>query len=158
MEAFSRSLPVMTGNPSEGMRRLPGTLAGTVPPGRPALAADYTAAQAACRSRLVRRDGRMGTGGAGRVRRRRTQKECAAVLRSRLSPGEPFGQRSGPAGQRPKRLPAGRELLQLVPVLRARHRVTGEADAYAAMQRCWKQAAQLSDPPFEPARIPYGRT
>jgi hypothetical protein len=24
----------MTGNPSEGMRRLPGTLAGTVPPGR----------------------------------------------------------------------------------------------------------------------------
>jgi hypothetical protein len=90
MEAFSRSLPVMTGNPSEGMRRLLGTLAGTVPPGRPALAADHTAAQAACRSRLVRRDGRMDPGGAGRVRRRRTRKECAAVLRSRLSPRRAF--------------------------------------------------------------------
>ena len=33
-----------------------------------------------------------------------------------------------------------------------------EADAYAAMQRCWNHAAQLSDPPFEPVRIPYGRT
>lgn len=33
-----------------------------------------------------------------------------------------------------------------------------EADVYAAMQRCWNRAAQLSDPPFERVRIPYGRT
>ncbi len=31
-----------------------------------------------------------------------------------------------------------------------------EADAYAAMQRCWHAATQLFDPPFEPVRIPYG--
>jgi hypothetical protein len=31
-----------------------------------------------------------------------------------------------------------------------------EATAYAAMQRCWQQASQLFDPPFEPVRIPYG--
>jgi dienelactone hydrolase len=31
-----------------------------------------------------------------------------------------------------------------------------EAGAYAAMQRCWQQASQLFDPPFEPVRIPYG--
>ena len=31
-----------------------------------------------------------------------------------------------------------------------------EAGAYAAVQRCWQQASQLSDPPFEPVRIPYG--
>ncbi len=31
-----------------------------------------------------------------------------------------------------------------------------EADAYAAMQRCWQQASQLFDPPFEPVCIPYG--
>jgi dienelactone hydrolase len=31
-----------------------------------------------------------------------------------------------------------------------------EAAAYAAMQRCWQQASQLFDPPFEPVRIPYG--
>jgi len=31
-----------------------------------------------------------------------------------------------------------------------------EADAYAAMQRCWHLASQLSDPPFEPVRVPYG--
>ena len=30
-----------------------------------------------------------------------------------------------------------------------------EAAAYAAMQRCWQQASQLFDPPFEPVRIPY---
>jgi dienelactone hydrolase len=30
-----------------------------------------------------------------------------------------------------------------------------EASAYAAMQRCWQQASQLFDPPFEPVRIPY---
>jgi hypothetical protein len=30
-----------------------------------------------------------------------------------------------------------------------------EAGAYAAMQRCWQQASQLFDPPFEPVRIPY---
>ena len=33
-----------------------------------------------------------------------------------------------------------------------------EAGAYAAMQRCWQQASQLFDPPFEPVRIPYGRS
>jgi hypothetical protein len=33
-----------------------------------------------------------------------------------------------------------------------------EAAAYAAMQRCWQQASQLFDPPFEPVRIPYGRS
>jgi len=33
-----------------------------------------------------------------------------------------------------------------------------EADAYAAMQRCWQHASQLFDPPFEPVRIPYGRS
>jgi len=32
-----------------------------------------------------------------------------------------------------------------------------EASAYAAVQRCWQQASQLFDPPFEPVRIPYGR-
>ncbi len=31
-----------------------------------------------------------------------------------------------------------------------------EAGAYAAMQRCWQQASQLFDPPFEPVKIPYG--
>jgi hypothetical protein len=31
-----------------------------------------------------------------------------------------------------------------------------EAGAYAAMERCWQGAAQLSDPPFEQVRIPYG--
>jgi hypothetical protein len=31
-----------------------------------------------------------------------------------------------------------------------------EAGAYAAVQRCWQQATQLFDPPFEPVRIPYG--
>jgi Alpha/beta hydrolase family len=31
-----------------------------------------------------------------------------------------------------------------------------EAAAYAVMQRCWQQASQLFDPPFEPVRIPYG--
>jgi Alpha/beta hydrolase family len=31
-----------------------------------------------------------------------------------------------------------------------------EAGAYAAMQRCWQQASQLFDPPFEAVRIPYG--
>ena len=30
-----------------------------------------------------------------------------------------------------------------------------EASAYAAMQRCWQRASQLSDPPFEPVKIPY---
>ena len=30
-----------------------------------------------------------------------------------------------------------------------------EASAYAAMQHCWQQASQLSDPPFEPVKIPY---
>jgi Acetyl xylan esterase (AXE1) len=30
-----------------------------------------------------------------------------------------------------------------------------EAGAYAAMQRCWQQASQLFDPPFEPVKIPY---
>ena len=33
-----------------------------------------------------------------------------------------------------------------------------EASAYAAVQRCWQQASQLFDPPFEPVRIPYGNT
>jgi hypothetical protein len=33
-----------------------------------------------------------------------------------------------------------------------------EAGAYAAMQRCWQRASQLFDPPFEPVRIPYGRS
>jgi dienelactone hydrolase len=33
-----------------------------------------------------------------------------------------------------------------------------EADVYAVMQRCWNQASQLFDPPFERVRIPYGRT
>ncbi|HXP54573.1 MAG TPA: acetylxylan esterase [Streptosporangiaceae bacterium] len=33
-----------------------------------------------------------------------------------------------------------------------------EAAAYAAMQRCWQQASQLSEPPFEPVKIPYGNT
>ncbi len=33
-----------------------------------------------------------------------------------------------------------------------------EAGAYAAVQRCWQQASQLFDPPFEPVRIPYGRS
>ena len=31
-----------------------------------------------------------------------------------------------------------------------------EAGAYAAMERCWQGASQLSDPPFEAVRIPYG--
>lgn len=31
-----------------------------------------------------------------------------------------------------------------------------EAACYASVQRCWQQAAQLFDPPFEPVRIPYG--
>jgi pimeloyl-ACP methyl ester carboxylesterase len=31
-----------------------------------------------------------------------------------------------------------------------------EAAAYAATQRCWQQASQLFDPPFEQVRIPYG--
>ena len=30
-----------------------------------------------------------------------------------------------------------------------------EAGAYAAMERCWQGASQLSDPPFEQVRIPY---
>jgi len=30
-----------------------------------------------------------------------------------------------------------------------------EAGAYGAMNRCWQQASQLFDPPFEPVRIPY---
>ena len=30
-----------------------------------------------------------------------------------------------------------------------------EADAYAATERCWQGASQLSDPPFEQVRIPY---
>jgi cephalosporin-C deacetylase-like acetyl esterase len=33
-----------------------------------------------------------------------------------------------------------------------------EAGAYAAGQRCWHQASQLFDPPFEPVRIPYGHS
>ena len=33
-----------------------------------------------------------------------------------------------------------------------------EAGAYAAVQRCWQQASQLFDPPFEPVRIPYGNS
>jgi dienelactone hydrolase len=33
-----------------------------------------------------------------------------------------------------------------------------EADVYAVMQRCWNQASQMFDPPFERVRIPYGRT
>jgi dienelactone hydrolase len=33
-----------------------------------------------------------------------------------------------------------------------------EASAYAACQRCWQAASQLFDPPFEPVRIPYGKT
>jgi hypothetical protein len=31
-----------------------------------------------------------------------------------------------------------------------------EASVYAAVQRCWQQASQLFDPPFEQVRIPYG--
>jgi dienelactone hydrolase len=33
-----------------------------------------------------------------------------------------------------------------------------EAAAYAAVQRCWQQASQLFDPPFERVRIPYGNS
>jgi hypothetical protein len=33
-----------------------------------------------------------------------------------------------------------------------------EAGAYAAVQRCWQQASQLFDPPFERVRIPYGNS
>lgn len=33
-----------------------------------------------------------------------------------------------------------------------------EASAYAACQRCFQAASQLSDLPFEPVRIPYGNT
>jgi dienelactone hydrolase len=33
-----------------------------------------------------------------------------------------------------------------------------EASAYAAVQRCWQQASQLFDPPFEQVRIPYGNS
>ena len=33
---------------------------------------------------------------------------------------------------------------------------TREASVYAAMQRCWQQASQLFEPPFETVRIPYG--
>jgi dienelactone hydrolase len=33
-----------------------------------------------------------------------------------------------------------------------------EAGAYAAMERCWRQASTLFDPPFEPVRIPYQGT
>ncbi len=33
---------------------------------------------------------------------------------------------------------------------------TREAGVYAAMQRCWQQASQLFEPPFETVRIPYG--
>jgi Alpha/beta hydrolase family len=33
-----------------------------------------------------------------------------------------------------------------------------EAVAYAACQRCFQAASQLSGPPFEPVRIPYGNT
>ncbi len=33
-----------------------------------------------------------------------------------------------------------------------------EAGAYAAVQRCWQQASQLFDPPFEQVRIPYGNS
>lgn len=33
-----------------------------------------------------------------------------------------------------------------------------EAGVYTVMQRCWQQASQLFDPPFEPVRIPYGKS
>jgi dienelactone hydrolase len=33
-----------------------------------------------------------------------------------------------------------------------------EAAAYAACQGCWQKATALFDPPFEPVRIPYGRS